>query len=114
MLTSEWYQRKLGDRQSSFGKVLRKYRRLYYGTFSTKAVEKSINTEREGECLRCGRCCKLLFRCPLLTTGADGLPSCRLYGVIRIANCKMYPFDHKDSEVEGCGYRFKKGSNWNQ
>ena len=55
---------------------------------------------RRGECRRCGACCNLLFRCPLLTK--EGC--CMAYGVFRPQNCKVFPVDQRDiQEVETCG-----------
>jgi len=62
---------------------------------------------REGECLRCGACCALLYTCPVVA--ADG--ECLAYGRWRPRACHAFPIDERDlREVEAlgrhCGYRF--------
>lgn len=62
---------------------------------------------RDGECNRCGACCRILFRCPFLTTDADGQFSCRIYAH-RFAQCRNFPIHTKDlREVEECSYSFR-------
>ena len=47
-------------------------------------------------------CCKLDYRCPLLTEG------CAIYK-LRPLNCRDFPQTEKDLElVKNCGYSFKK------
>jgi Fe-S-cluster containining protein len=62
---------------------------------------------REGECNRCGACCKILFRCPFLGTDAEGQHTCRIYDE-RFAQCRLYPLRASDlRELEGeCSYTF--------
>jgi len=62
---------------------------------------------REGECLRCGACCALLYTCPALADGRE----CLAYGRWRPRSCHAFPIDERDlREVEAlggrCGYRF--------
>lgn len=101
-----WYGRHKG-RPGLLGQLLRKLRRFYLGTFRRDYIQKSIQETRTGECHRCGRCCELIYRCPFLGRDAQNLPYCRVYGDLRPANCRNYPFDAVDSEVEQCGFRFK-------
>jgi len=90
-----------------------KARRLYYGAFGNGYVVNQLE-RRQGECKRCGTCCKLLYNCPFLDEGTD--PSrCRIYGM-PIPNCKIFPLDDRDirdrdmvmPEME-CGYHFPDG-----
>ena len=101
-----WYYRKKTER-SFLGQVIRKCRRFFLGTLHPDYIEKSIAETREGECHRCGLCCELVYRCPFFGRDAQNLPYCRVYGELRPANCRNYPFDAVDSEIDQCGFRFK-------
>ena len=103
---NHWYERKVVER-SLLGQVLRKIRRFYLGTFKPEYIQKAIEETRQGECHRCGLCCELIYRCPFLGKDSQNLPYCRVYGDLRPANCKNYPFDSKDAEIDQCGYTFK-------
>ena len=68
--------------------------------------------KRQGDCNRCGACCKILFKCPFLIedTSQPGqvLYSCSIYG--KYPNqCQLYPLVPKDLEEieEPCGYTFR-------
>ncbi len=89
------------------GQFTRKWRRFLLGVFRQDYIQKNIAENREGDCHRCGACCKLLFDCPFLGNDAEDLPYCRIYGNLRPTNCHNYPFDKKDSEIEICGFKFK-------
>src|SRR3954451_6102982 len=101
-----WYQSKITQR-NLVGQVLRKLRRFYLGTFRPEYVEKAIAETRQGDCHRCGLCCELIYKCPFLGRDSQSLPYCRIYGDLRPANCKNYPFDDIDSEIDQCGFKFK-------
>ena len=61
---------------------------------------------RQGECNRCGACCKILFRCPFLGTDADGQYTCRIYEK-RFDQCRLFPLHPADlREVAECSYTF--------
>jgi hypothetical protein len=61
---------------------------------------------REGECNRCGACCKILFRCPFLGTDAEGQYTCRIYET-RFEQCRLFPLHPADlREVAECSYTF--------
>ena len=64
--------------------------------------------QRQGECNRCGACCKILFRCPFLGTDGEGQYTCRIYEK-RFAQCRLYPLHARDLlELEGeCSYTFE-------
>ncbi len=106
-LKTSWYDRKIVER-SLVGQFLRKARRFYLGTFKPEYIQEAIAKTREGECHRCGACCELIYRCPFLGRDGQNLPYCRVYGELRPANCRNYPFDIRDAEIDRCGYKFKK------
>jgi len=88
------------------GQFLRKFRRFYLGNFKPEYIQQAIASERQGDCHRCGLCCELIYKCPFLGRDGQNLPYCRIYGDLRPANCRNYPFDAIDSEIEACGYKF--------
>ena len=83
-----------------------KIRRLGLTTFRRGYVRAQM-ARREGECRRCGGCCRLAYRCLFLN--GDNL--CAIYKTPRLSNCKSFPIDERDlREVPGgCGYRFRNG-----
>lgn len=103
----EWYTTHLTQR-TLLGQFLRKSRRAYLGTFRKDYIESAIAETRQGDCHRCGLCCQLIYKCPFLGHDAQNLPYCRVYGDLRPANCRNYPFDAADSEIDTCGYTFKR------
>lgn len=100
-----WYDRKKTER-SLMGQIVRKARRFYLGTFRPEYIEQSIAAKRKGECHRCGLCCQLVYKCPFLGKDAQNLPYCRIYGDLRPTNCRTYPFDEIDAEIDQCGFKF--------
>ena len=87
-----------------------KVRRFYYGIFCQDYIERS-HARRGGECIRCGACCKLMFRCPHLEEDGD-VSSCRKHE-IKWKNCRVFPIDEADladrdiiSPEVKCGYYF--------
>jgi uncharacterized protein len=82
-----------------------KLRRFVQSTVLRENVEGLI-ARRQGECNRCGACCKILFRCPFLATDADGQYTCRIYE-LRFAQCRMFPVHSRDLlDVDECSYTF--------
>jgi Fe-S-cluster containining protein len=89
-----------------------KVRRFIRANIYKKENEKLLG-RRQGECTRCGACCKILFKCPFLiedTLKEPGrvLYSCSIYG--KYPNqCQLYPLVPKDLEEieESCGYTFR-------
>lgn len=66
----------------------------------------ALLARRQGECNRCGACCKILLRCPFLGTDADGQYTCRIYDR-RFAQCRLFPLHAEDlREVEECSFTF--------
>ncbi len=104
-----WYQRRVTQR-NIVGQFLRKMRRFYLGTFRPEYIQQAISDTRKGDCHRCGLCCELIYKCPFLGRDSQNLPYCRVYGDLRPANCRNYPFDAKDSEIDTCGYTFQPKS----
>lgn len=101
-----WYDRKVVERNLA-GQFLRKMRRFWIGTLKPEYIQKSIEATRQGDCHRCGLCCELIYKCPFLGRDGQNLPYCRIYGDLRPANCRNYPFDAVDSEIDTCGFTFK-------
>jgi len=97
----------LVTRPTRLGQAIRKIRRFYYGAFKSELIKELVQKTREGECNRCGACCRLLVSCPFLGRDSLKLPYCRIYGQLRPANCHVYPFDAIDAEIPGCSYSFK-------
>jgi Fe-S-cluster containining protein len=65
-------------------------------------------SRRQGECNRCGACCKILFRCPFLGTDEAGQYTCRIYDK-RFAQCRLFPLHAQDllELAEQCSYTFE-------
>lgn len=71
---------------------------------------KSRVARRQGECKRCGECCRILFRCPFLTTDDKGQHRCRIYDR-RFNSCRFFPVQAEDLlEVTNCGFSFASDS----
>jgi uncharacterized protein len=82
-----------------------KVRRFVQSTVIREDTD-GLLARRQGECNRCGACCKILFRCPFLGTDAQGQYTCRIYEQ-RFAQCRMFPLRSRDLlEVEECSYTF--------
>ncbi len=91
-----------------------KIRRFYLGHLRPGYVESKISLRR-GECLRCGTCCMLLYRCPELEELPNGTTRCRVHEN-RPRNCRIFPVDQtdlnqrdlvfKDPDKRPCGFDF--------
>src|SRR5678815_6056498 len=87
-----------------------KVRRFIDGKVRTEAKTQELLSKRQGECNRCGACCKILFRCPFLGTDAEGQYTCQIYEK-RFAQCRLFPLHVADlREVEQCSYTFEPES----
>jgi hypothetical protein len=104
---NQWYARRVTER-SLLGQFLRKCRRFVLGTFRPQYIAQAVAETRTGDCHRCGLCCELIYKCPFLGRDGQNLPYCRIYGDLRPANCRNYPFDAIDSEIDSCGFKFKR------
>ena len=87
-----------------------KGRRLALWAFRPRYVRASIE-RRVGECIRCGACCRLPFRCQLLRDNGTAT-ECILHKH-RPPNCRLFPIDEKDladrnviSPYRSCGFQF--------
>jgi len=85
--------------------------------FNKKYIKENAS-KCQGECLRCGACCKLAFRkCPYLTFEANGKSACTKYNIFRTPNCVVFPIDHRDIRERDiisktpCGYSFQEQGN---
>lgn len=83
-----------------------KTRRFVQSTLVKQDTE-ALLARRQGECNRCGACCKILFRCPFLGTDAEGQYTCRIYEK-RFAQCRLFPLHARDllELKEQCSYTF--------
>ena len=86
-----------------------KIRRFVQAKFSGQDAE-ALLARRQGDCNRCGACCKILFRCPFLGTDADGQYTCRIYDK-RFAQCRLFPLHAADlREVAECSFTFAEAT----
>ena len=84
-----------------------KIRRFIQSNFQKAATDQAL-LRRQGECNRCGACCKILFRCPFLGEDAEGQYTCKIYDK-RFAQCRMFPIRAADlREVAECSYTFEE------
>jgi hypothetical protein len=88
-------------------------RRLFIYFFNKKYMHKNC-LKRKGACLRCGACCKLMFkRCPYLKMEIDEKCFCIKHESFRMPNCKIFPIDFADIKDRNiiskkpCGYYFE-------
>ncbi|HXN07054.1 MAG TPA: hypothetical protein VN944_08335 [Nitrospiria bacterium] len=83
-----------------------KVRRTYLCYFRPDYVQEQ-EASRVGECVGCGKCCTLVFRCVFLE-GSEEQSRCKIYDVGRPKPCGAFPIDPKDlSDVNFlCGYSF--------
>jgi hypothetical protein len=84
-----------------------KVRRAVVGTMLSEEDRAGIAGARQGECNRCGACCKILFTCPFLVED-NGLFSCSVYDQ-RPPSCRLFPMVPADlREVDRCAFSFAK------
>jgi len=88
-----------------------KLRRWALNTFNRDYVRLSL-MRRNGECVRCGACCKLGFVCPLLERDETHSTRCVAHAG-RNKNCFVFPIDESDLRDRDlvnpgtrCGYSF--------
>jgi hypothetical protein len=89
-----------------------KVRRFVLGTVRKDYVRQQ-EQKREGECQRCGACCRILVECPFLVEGEPGTFSCRIHGK-KPDNCDIFPVNVEDlhdrdivAPMQSCGFRFR-------
>jgi hypothetical protein len=84
-----------------------KVRRAVVGTMLSEEDRASIAGARQGECNRCGACCKILFTCPFLVED-EGVFACSVYDH-RPPSCRLFPMVPADlREVDRCAFSFEK------
>lgn len=98
--------RLMPSRSTRLGKVANKIRRFLLCAVSSEYVRRQTAI-RQGECVGCGRCCKLVFQCPFLG-GTDENPRCLIYNSARPNQCAAFPIDERDlADVNYlCSYSF--------
>jgi hypothetical protein len=86
--------------------VANKVRRSYLCYFEPEYVRES-EAARVGECVGCGKCCTLVFKCVFLT-GSEEQARCQIYEIGRPKPCGAFPIDPRDlADVNFlCGYSF--------
>lgn len=87
-----------------FQEGVSKLRRFWLVKARRMYVKSSIS-HRNGSCVRCGKCCKVLFRCPFLRGN-----TCAIYET-RFEQCRAFPIDRNDvaliRKMGGrCGFSF--------
>ncbi|MBI5181578.1 MAG: hypothetical protein HZA06_01545 [Nitrospirae bacterium] len=70
---------------------------------------KEQESHRRGICLQCGKCCRLVYRCPFLKGSGENI-WCQIYHNGRPKQCIAFPIDKIDiADVNfECGYYFDK------
>lgn len=88
-----------------------KIRRVYLIRFRKQYVSRQVQL-RQGECMRCGACCRFVFDCPFLQMQSDGKAFCRIH-THRHINCRFFPINKRDladrdlcDKQTKCGYNF--------
>lgn len=83
-----------------------KVRRFLQANLEKKETAEQL-ARRQGDCNRCGACCKILFRCPFLGEEEDGRYFCKVYDQ-RPSQCRLFPISQRDlRELNGqCSYTF--------
>ncbi len=84
-----------------------KLRRWWLTNFRPGYV-RAQQMNKRGACLQCGKCCRLPYRCPMLTRDNK----CRVYNLARTASCRLFPLNPRDlGDIDGkCGYYFVDGT----
>lgn len=86
--------------------LLQAWRRMNY-VFNKREIHSSLK-RRQGNCLRCGRCCHASFKCQHLEYDENGLSLCKVYDRKPLM-CSLYPYNEKDyfSHLKPtCGYKY--------
>ncbi|MFH1227373.1 MAG: hypothetical protein V1701_05670 [Planctomycetota bacterium] len=87
-----------------------KLRRMWFIYLRPEKTQYLLS-HREGECQRCGACCKIAFECPALDYDVDKTV-CKYYER-RTDICKLFPLNERDLKDRDiimphikCGFRF--------
>ena len=88
------------------GKVRRFFRANIY-----TAKNDELLARRQGECTRCGACCKILIKCPFLLEDGENGYRCGIYGE-HFNQCRIFPLVPQDLQEieEPCGYTFAEST----
>lgn len=91
----------------TLGKIIRRKIERHLDVYLFPSRVKKQLESRQGNCRQCGKCCKLVFKCPMLDERSD-CRSCRIYSK-RSKVCSLFPFHPDDLKDVGhdCGYSFK-------
>ncbi len=91
-------------------KLFNKVRRFFICHFEKEIISRNLK-RRRGECLQCGHCCKLVYRCPLLVESQHTM-KCLIYNAGRPTQCRVFPLNISDlADVNfRCGYYFDYSS----
>lgn len=87
--------------------ILLQTRRRFYYFFNKREIYTSLK-KRQGNCLRCGRCCHASFKCQYLEYDENGLSLCKVYDRKPLM-CSLYPYNENDYFYHlksSCGYRY--------
>ena len=91
-----------------------KIRRAYLVHLRKDYVTQQLS-QRQGECQRCGACCRLMFNCWLISSH-NGDAVCRRY-LARSQVCHIFPIDERDIKDRNlvkpeikCGFSFNHTS----
>lgn len=79
------------DRARKARLVAGKIRRFLYVRLRKGYVARQAAL-RMGECNQCGNCCEILFKCPFLIKGENGVSVCSIYED-RPGQCSAFPID---------------------
>ncbi|MBW7897581.1 hypothetical protein B188_24080 [Candidatus Brocadiaceae bacterium B188] len=86
--------------------LLQTWRRMNY-IFNKQEIHSSLK-KRQGNCLRCGRCCQASFKCQHLEYDKNGLSLCKVYDQKPLM-CSLYPYNEDDYFFHlkpTCGYKY--------
>jgi hypothetical protein len=82
-----------------------------WGTYFQPKETTQTLAARQGDCNRCGACCRILYRCPYLKDTEDGNTTCSIYKG-RPDQCATFPHDIRSIEILtemgiSCSYTFQ-------
>lgn len=87
------------------GALIRKIKRGVAVVVAPEYVQQAMKT-RQGDCDRCGGCCKIGFRCPAYREESG----CSIYND-RPPACRAFPIAPSDLlDVERCSYTFSEAT----
>jgi hypothetical protein len=71
--------------------------RYFVSILTPESIQKRSKSQLQGECNRCGHCCRIHFNCPFLHTEPDGLTHCTIYLTRHAPKvCVVFPLDPAD------------------